>query len=68
MTMASAEAIWGEYSPNGGIQWHLGSPSLPYWAMRLASYHLTCMAFRMAREAGACFSFIDFMSFKSIAK
>jgi hypothetical protein len=24
MTMASAGAIRGEYSPGGGIQWHLG--------------------------------------------
>jgi len=24
MTMASAGAIQDEYSPNGGIQWHLG--------------------------------------------
>jgi hypothetical protein len=41
---------------------------LPYWVMRLASYRLTRMAFEMAREAGACFSFVDFMSCITIAK
>jgi hypothetical protein len=35
---------------------------LPYRAMRSASCRLTRMAFEMAREAGACFSFLDFMS------
>jgi len=37
---------------------------LPYWAMRLASYRLTRMAFEMAHKADACFSFVDFMSYK----
>ena len=32
---------------------------LPYWAMRLAPYHLIPMAIEMAREAGACFSVIN---------
>ena len=41
---------------------------LPYWVMRSASYCLTCMTFEMAREAGACFSVIDFMSCINIAK
>ena len=35
---------------------------LPYWAMNSALYRLTRMAFEMAREVGACFSVIDFMS------
>ena len=41
---------------------------LPYWAMRSALYRLTRMAFKMAREAGACFSFVDFMSCITVAK
>jgi len=41
---------------------------LPYWAMRSASYRLTRMAFKMAREAGACFSVVDFMSCITVAK
>ena len=41
---------------------------LPYWAMRSASYRLTRMAFEMAREAGACFSVVDFMSCITVAK
>ena len=41
---------------------------LKYWAMHSALYHLTCMAFEMAGEAGACFSFVDFMSCITIAK
>jgi len=41
---------------------------LPYWAMRLASYRLTRMAFEMARKAGACFSVVDFMSCITVAK
>ena len=41
---------------------------LPYWAMRLASYCLTHMAFEMARKAGECFSVVEFMSCITIAK
>jgi len=41
---------------------------LPYWEMRSASYRLTRMAFEMAREAGACFSVVDFMSCITVAK
>jgi hypothetical protein len=41
---------------------------LPYWAMCLASYRLTHMTLEMAREAGACFSVVDFMSCITIAK
>ena len=41
---------------------------LPYWAMRSESYRLTRMAFEMAREAGACFSVVDFMSCITVAK
>ncbi len=41
---------------------------LPYWAMRSASYCLTHMAFEMAHDAGACFSFVHFMSCITIAK
>ena len=41
---------------------------LPYWAMRSASYRLTRMAFEMAREAGACFSVVDFLSCITVAK
>ena len=32
---------------------------LPYWVMRSTLYGLTRMAFEMACEAGACFSFFD---------
>ena len=35
---------------------------LPYWAMCLAPYHLSCMAIEMAREAGAFFSVVNFTS------
>ena len=41
---------------------------LPYWVMRSASYRLTRMAFEMAREVGACFSVVDFMSCITVAK
>ncbi len=41
---------------------------LPYWAMRSALYRLTHMAFEMAREAGACFSVVDFMPCITVAK
>ena len=41
---------------------------LPYLAMHLASYCLTRMAFEMAREAGDCFSVVDFMSCMTVAK
>jgi hypothetical protein len=41
---------------------------LPYWEMRSVLYRLTRMAFEMAREAGACFSVVDFMSFITVAK
>jgi hypothetical protein len=41
---------------------------LPYWAMRSALYRLIRMAIEIARKAGACFSYIDFMSCITIAK
>ncbi len=41
---------------------------LPYWAMCSALYRLTRMAFEMAREAGACFSVVNFMSCITVAK
>jgi len=41
---------------------------LPCWTMCLASYRLTRMAFTMAHEAGAYFSFSNFMSCITIAK
>jgi len=41
---------------------------LPYWAMRLAPYHLIRMAIKMACKAGACFSVVDFMSCITVAK
>jgi hypothetical protein len=41
---------------------------LPYWAICSASYRLIRMAIKMAREAGACFSFINFMSCITVAK
>jgi hypothetical protein len=41
---------------------------LPYWAMRSAPYHLICMAIEMAREVGAFFSVIDFMSCINVVK
>jgi hypothetical protein len=72
MTMASAGAIRGEYWPNRGVQWHIYTRSLDlpywYWAMCPASYRLTHMAFKMARKAGACFSFVDFMSCITVAR
>jgi hypothetical protein len=36
--------------------------------MRSALYRLTRMAFEMAREVGACFSVVDFMSCITVAK
>jgi hypothetical protein len=36
--------------------------------MRSAPYCLIRMAIEMAREAGACFSFVDFMSCVTVAK
>ena len=51
MTMAFAGAIRGEYSPDGGVQWHLG-------AMRLAPYRLIRMAIEMASESAAFFSLL----------
>ncbi len=41
---------------------------LPYWAMRLAPYHLIRMAIEMASEAGPFFSFVNFMSCITIDK
>jgi hypothetical protein len=41
---------------------------LLYWVMCSALYRLTRMAFKMARKAGACFSFVNFMSCKTIVK
>ena len=40
----------------------------PYWVMRLAPYRLIRMAIEMACDAGAYFSFVDFMSCITIAK
>jgi hypothetical protein len=36
--------------------------------MRLAPYRLIRMAIEMAREAGACFFFFDFLSCLTVAK
>ena len=36
--------------------------------MRSESYRLTRLTFEMARKAGACFSFVDFMSCITTAK
>jgi len=41
---------------------------LLYWEMRSALYRLTRMTFEMAREAGACFSVVDFISCVTVAK
>ena len=41
---------------------------LPYWSMRSAWYHLIRMAIKLAREAGACFSVINFMSYFIVSK
>ena len=41
---------------------------LLYWAMRLAPYHLICMAIEMASKVGAFFSVIDFMSCINVVK
>jgi hypothetical protein len=41
---------------------------LLYWEMRSALHRLICMDIKMAHEAGACFSFVDFMSCITIAK
>ncbi len=41
---------------------------LLYWAMRSAPYRLSCMAIEMAREAGAFFSVVNFMSCITVAK
>ena len=50
---------------SSGIQVAL---DLPYLVMRLAPYHLIRMAIEMAREAGAFFSVVDFMSCITVAK
>jgi len=57
MTMASAGAIRGEYSPNSGRRPVASRVALDllYWAMRLAPYRLIRMAIEMAREAGPFF-------------
>ena len=44
------------------------SLDLLYWAMRLALYHLICMAVKTARKAGPFLSVVDFMSCITIAK
>ncbi len=65
MTIVSAGEIRDEYLPDSGVQWHLKSKvalDLLYWAMRLAPYHLICMAIKMASKVGALFSVIDFLS------
>ena len=41
---------------------------LPYWAMCSALYRLTRMTLEMAREAGACFFVVVFMSCITLAK
>jgi hypothetical protein len=41
---------------------------LPYWVIRSAPHRLIRMAIEMACEAGAYFSFVDFMSCITIAK
>jgi hypothetical protein len=41
---------------------------LVYWAMRLAPYHLICMAIKMASTGGAYFYVINFMSCITVAK
>jgi len=41
---------------------------LLYWAMCLASYRLTCMAFEMDCKAGAYFSVVGFKSCITVAK
>ena len=63
MTMASAGAIWGEYLPNGGVQW-----DMLHQAMRLASHRHIVMAIEMAREGGAFFSVVNFLSCITVAK
>ena len=69
MTMASPGAIRGKFWPNHGVQWASRvALDLPYWVMCLALYRLTRMTIKMARKAGACFSFVNFMSFITIAK
>ena len=54
MTMASAGAIRGEYSTNGGIWWlaYRVALDLPYWVMRSALYRLIRMAIEMAHSEG----------------
>ena len=71
MTMASAVAIRGEYSPDGGVQCPVAprvALDLPYWVMHLAPYRLIRMATEIARKAGACFSVVNFMTCITIAK
>ena len=41
---------------------------LPYWAMCSALYRLIRMTLEMAREAGACFFVVDFISCITVAK
>jgi len=41
---------------------------LPYWAMCSALYRLTRLTLEMAREAGACFSVVEFISCITVAK
>jgi hypothetical protein len=40
---------------------------LPYWAMRLAPYHLIRMAIEMASEAAAFFSVVDYLMCITVA-
>ena len=65
MTMASTGANNCPMAASSGIQVAL---DLPYLVMRLAPYHLIRMAIEMAREAGAFFSVVDFMSCITVAK
>jgi hypothetical protein len=53
MTMTSAGAIRGEYSPNGGLMASRVALDLLLWVMRSALYRLIRMAIEMAREVGA---------------
>jgi hypothetical protein len=60
--------------PDGGfqcVQWHLGfALDLPHWAMPMCSapYRLIRMAIKMASEAAAFFSVVDYLSCITVAK
>ena len=60
MTKASAGAIQDKYSPDGGVQWHIGPlGTVP------TDIH---MAIEMATEVGAFFSVFVFMSCINVVK